>query len=218
MLNDELLQKNVQEALAWEPAVSGAQIGVSVVDGIVTLSGAVDSYAKKMEVEKAAKQVHGVLAIVEKIEIEIHGKKEQGDQHIAADVLRALDRNSSITSNLITVTVEKGWVTLEGELQRNYQKEAIYGTIYHIDGIKGIKNYLKIKTRLEETIERKDIERAMLRNWSLDSRKVQVSIEGNTVTLKGEVSSIYQKDQAASIAWNAPGVNRVDNELLVVPA
>lgn len=214
-MQNEELQKNVQDALNWEPSVKGAEIGVTAINGIVTLSGSVDSYAKKMEAEKVVKHVRGVKAIIEKIEVQVSGLDKNGDSNIAKDVLRALKSNVSIPDEKISLTVENGWITLEGELEWNYQKEAVHAVIYYLEGVKGIKNYLKIKTDLENTVEKKDIERAMLRNWSIDSRNVSVNVEGDKIILKGSVSSLYQKEQVGKIASNAPGVAWVENELLV---
>ncbi len=215
MKKNEDLQKDVQEAIKWEPLLSVSEIGVIAKDGVVTLTGIVDSYAKKLEAEDAAKNVAGVKAVVEKIEIKFSNTGRRGDNEIANDVLNALKLNWEVPNDNVKVKVEDGWVTLEGELQWNYQKEAAKKSVRSLFGVKGVLNYIKIKSETHDEIEKKDIERALARNWTIDDKEVQVEVSGNRVTLNGIVHSLYQKDEAGRIAWNAPGVWSVDNELVI---
>ncbi len=210
------LQKDVQDAIKWEPLLHAAEIGVIVKDGIVTLTGTVDSYSKKLEAEDAAKNVAGVSAVVEKIEIKYVGvwtKKDDAD--IATSVLNALRWNWQIPKDKVKVTVEKGWVTLDGELQWNYLKEIAKDTIVHLKGVTGVSNNISIKSLSEDLIEKKDIESALKRNWSIYDQDITVKVAGHKATLTGTVDSWYQKEEAGRIAWKAPGVWSVDNELVV---
>lgn len=215
MRNNEVLQKDVQDAIKWEPLLTAAEIGVTVKDGVVTLTGNVDSYDKKLEAEDAAKKVAGVKAVVEKIEINFgnRGKKEDGE--IASDIINALSWDWQVPSNRIKVKVEDGWVTLDGELNWNYQKEAANKTVSKLQGVKWLTNNITIKSETRGDIEKKDIEGALARNWSIGDQDVQVNVSGHTVALKGKVHSWYQKEEAGKIAWNAPGVWFVNNELVV---
>jgi osmotically-inducible protein OsmY len=215
MKTNENLQKDVQNALKWEPLLSAAQIGVTVKDGVVTLSGTVDSYAKKTEAEDAAKNVSGVKVVVEKIEIKYGSNGTKSDGDIASEVLRAYKWNWEIPEEKIKVRVEKGWVTLEGEVTWNYQREAAKTAIRSLSGVLGITNSIKIKSEVADAIEQKEIENALDRNWSIDGKAVKVKVSGTKVTLNGIVDSLYEKDEAERIVWNAPGVWSVDNELVV---
>jgi osmotically-inducible protein OsmY len=215
MKRNEDLQKDVQDAIKWEPLLNAAEIGVIAKDGIVTLTGTVDSYAKKLEAEDAAKNVAGVKALVEKIEIKMESSAKNGDTEIAKDVLDSFKWNWEIPKDKVKVKVEKGWVTLEGELGWNYQKEAAKRSVNNIIGVKAVTNKITIKSETHDEIEKKDIEYALVRNSSLDSEDISVKVSGNNVTLKGIVHSFYERGEAERIAWNAPGVWTVDNELVI---
>ena len=216
MKNNADLQKDVQDAIKWEPLLNAAEIGVTVKDGVVTLTGTVDGYSKKMEAENAAKRVEGVKAVVENIEVKFNngwGKKD--DNEIATEVLNALKWHWQIPNDKVKVQVEKGWITLAGELQWNYQKESAKDVVKNLLGVTGVTNNITIKSETQDQIEKRDIEKALRRNWSLDDQDITVKASGHKATLTGTVDSWYQKDEAGRIAWNAPGVWTVDNELVV---
>lgn len=215
MKTNEELQKDVQDAIKWEPLLHAAKIGVIAIDGVITLTGTVDSYAKKLEAEDATKNVAGVRAVVEKIEVKYDIIRGNIDNEIAKDILYALTLNKDIPEDKIIIKVEDGWVTLEGELPRNYQREAVKKTIHTIFGINAVTNNISIRSETEDSIEKRDIELALRRNWSIEDRLIQVDVTGNTVTLKGIIQSLYQKTEAGRIAWNAPGVWAVRNELVI---
>jgi len=215
MKQNESLQKDVQDAIKWEPLLQAAEIGVTAKDGIITLTGIVDSYAKKIEAENAAKNVVGVKAVVEKIEIKYMGSPQKDDREIAAAIVNAYKWNREIPKDTVKVEVEDGWVTLDGEIQWNYQKEAANLSASKIIGVKGVNNKITIKSETQDIIEKSDIEGALARNWATSNRDIQVSVTGNTVSLNGIVYSLYQKDEAARIAWNAPGAWVVNNNLVV---
>jgi osmotically-inducible protein OsmY len=212
---NETLQKDVQDAIKWEPLLSAAEIGVIVKDGVVTLTGWVDSYSKKLEAEDAAKNVAGVKAVVEKIEIKFNHSGKKDDHEIATEILGALKWNWEVPNDKVKVKVENGWVTLSGELSWNYQKEAAQKSVNKLDGVKGVTNTIGIKADSKDAIEKKLIEDALDRNWSIDNGDIEVVVSGTKVTLNGTVDSWYQKQEAGRIAWNAPGVWNVDNELVV---
>jgi len=215
MKTNEELQKDVQEAIKWEPLLSAAEIGVIVKDGVVTLTGMVDSYQKKKEAEDAAKNVTGVNALVANIEIRIGTLNKVNDNDVAKEVLNSLKWKWNVPNDKVQVVVENGWVTLDGELEWNYQREAARAAVLNLDGVKGITNNIKIKSPNYDTIEKNDIERALGRNWAIDDHDIRVRVSGNKVTLNGTVHSFYQRDEAGRIAWNAPGVSDVDNELVI---
>ena len=214
MKTNEELQRDVQNAIKWEPLLHAAEIGVSVQDGVVSLTGIVDSYAKKVEAENATKNVIGVRAIVEKIEVQVPNTWSKSDVEIANEVLSAFKHNWSIPSEKIKVKVEAGFVTLEGELPWNYQKVTAEIAASFLAGVRGISNHISIKSDSKEALEKADIEKA-LRASTLDDSEISVEVDNTTVTLIGVVNSWAQKEEAGRIAWNTPGIWHVKNELLV---
>lgn len=215
MKSNEDLQRDVQNAIKWEPLLHAAEIGVTAIDGVVTLTGIVDSYAKKYEAEEATKKVSGLKALVEKIEIKFSSTWKKDDTEIATEILNALKWDWEIPSDDIIVKVENGWVRLDGEVQWNYQREAAKKAVKQLSGVLGVTNDIKLSAETHDIIEKKDIQAALTRNWSINEQEINVNVLGNKVTLNGTVDSYYQRDEAGRIAWNAPGVISVDNELVV---
>lgn len=215
MKSNEELQKDVQEAIKWEPLLHAAEIGVTAKDGIVTLTGTVDNYIKKNEAETAAKNVVGVSAVIEKIQIKFKGSLQINDEETAKDALNALKWDWQVPHDTIKVKIEDGWVTLTGNVRWNYQKEAAKKAVSSLRHVKGVTNDIAIKEETADEIEQKDIEQALGRTWSIVNADIKVKVNGHKVTLSGTVESIFQKDEAARIAWNAPGVWHLDNNLIV---
>ena len=212
--NDDL-QREVHDAIKWEPILNASEIGVSAKDGVVTLTGTVDSYAKKFEAENVAKGISGVKAVVEKIKV--GNTYQRDDNEIAEEIVRTFESNWEIPNEKVRVKVENGWIMLTGELQWNYQKQAVNVTVKNILGVKGVINRIKVDFGMQDEIEKKkDIERAFARNWSINNENIEVEILGNNVVLRGTVYSWYQKDEAARIAWNTQGIRAVKNELVIL--
>jgi osmotically-inducible protein OsmY len=215
MKTNEDLQKDVQNAIKWEPLLNAAEIGVTAKDGVITLTGIVNSYSKKAEAENAAKNVTGVKAVAEEIEVNYGSSFKKNDAEIANEVLNAWKWNWEVPDEKIKVKVEGGFVTLEGELEWNYQREAAKKAVANLAGVKWVTNHITIKSESKDAVEKSAVECALERSWSIDDQDVDVSVTGNRVKLTGTVHSLYQKDEAGRLAWNAPGVYSVDNELLV---
>ena len=215
MKSNAALQTDVQNAIKWQPLLHSAQVGVTAKDGVVSLTGHVDSYLKKMEAENAAKKVIGVKALVENIEVKFAGSFKKTDEQIAEKALEALKASYAILEDKVTLKVEEGWVTLEGELPWNYQKRAAESAVHHVTGVKGITNKISIKPESHDDIEQRDVEEAIARSWSVDDHDIHVKVSGTTVTLTGDVRTWYQKEEAGRIAWNTPGIWKVKNELEV---
>lgn len=213
------LQKDVQDAIQYEPLLKAAEIGVTAKDGIVTLTGTVNSYAKKTEAENAAKGVKGVKAVVEKIELTFgRDWTQRDDNEIAIEAVTALKWNWRVPADKVKVQVENGWVTLDGELSWHYQKEAAEDSIKRLLDVTGLTNKITIKSEIHDQIEAADIVRALERNWSIHNEDITVSVSKNCVTLTGIVTSTYEKDEASRIAWKAPGVCALKNNLVVEQA
>jgi osmotically-inducible protein OsmY len=215
MKSNEDLQRDVQNAIKWEPLLHAAEIGVTAINGVVTLTGTVDSYAKKYEAEEAAKKVSGLKALVEKIEIKFSSTWKKNDTELANEILNSLKWNWEIPSENIVVKVENGWVRLNGEVRWNYQREAAKKAVKELSGVLGVTNDIKLSAEAHDAIEKKDIQDAFTRNWSIGEKNIKVNVLNDNVTLTGTVESYYQRDEAGRIAWYAPGVTSVDNELVV---
>lgn len=213
MKTNEDLQQDVEDALKWEPLLEAAEIGVAVKNGIVTLSGTVDNYLKKMQAEEAAKKVAGVTAVVETIDVKLPESKARTDYDIAVAVVSALQDNWNIPTDCVKVKVEHGYVYLSGTLPWDYQREAAKRTIHDIEGVKEVVNLIHITAKESTPIDRQKVIDALLRHWSINANNIHVTVSGSTVILKGYVSSLYQKEEAEKVVWKAPGVTQVDNQL-----
>ncbi len=216
MKSNETLQKEVQDAIKWEPLLNSAEIGVIVKDGIVTLTGNVDSYIKKVEAETAAKNVAGVKAVAENIKIHFESSFAKDDTEIAKEIVSAWRWNWNVPDSKLKVKVESGWVTLEGDVEWNYEREAARKSVEKLTGVKGVTNNVLIKSSYKDDVEEEAIEKAFKRSWSINESQLKVHVNHNNVTLTGSVNSLYQKEEAARLAWNTPGVWSVDNELSIV--
>ena len=213
--SNEELQKDVQDAIKWEPLLNAAEIGVIAQDGVITMTGTVDSYAKKLEAEDAAKSVKGVKAVIVKLDIKFKSEwAREDDSQIASDIIEAAKWNWDIPEDKIKAKVENGWVTLDGEVEFYYQREAIEDLVENHAGITGVTNNITIEES-EDQVEKEDIKSALSRNWLIDDSNIEVHVSNHDVTLTGIVGSWYERDKATRIAWNALGVWSVDNQLVV---
>ncbi|MEN9335539.1 MAG: hypothetical protein RLZZ500_526 [Bacteroidota bacterium] len=209
--NDEL-QQNVQFALSWEPVLEQTTIGVTAQNGVITLSGTVNSYEKKKEIEKIVKRVRGVKAIVEHLEVH-NALVNESDEDLVVKVVAAIHRNTSIPDKDIKIVVTKGWVYLIGAVDWNYQKMAAQHAVERIMGVKGVVNSLLIHSTSTDAIEQVAIQNALKRSSLLEKNDITVNVEDNEVTLSGRVTSFDQKEEAERIAWNSPGVWRITNQI-----
>jgi len=215
MKNDTDLLRDVLDELEWEPSVDAAEIGVTVRDGVVTLTGAVKSYAEKMTAERVTKRVVGVKAIANDIEVRLRGTAERNDSDIARAAVDALKWKTLVPDDRIKVLVTKGWVTLEGDLDWQYQRDAAFEAVHHLVGVKGVNNLLAVKPRASATEVKSRIEAAFRRSAELDAQKVRVETRDGKVTLRGEVQSWSERQEAERTAWSAPGVTEVENLIAI---
>ncbi|RNL56051.1 BON domain-containing protein [Pedobacter jejuensis] len=215
MKHNETLKNEVTEAIMLEPLLDTAHIEVSANEGIVTLSGTVDSYVKKRAAEHVAGMIPGVHAVEEKIKVKFGADEIKTDEALASDILKALAFSPDIIKDSISVLVEDGWVTLEGKVKWIAQKEEAERAVHHLPGVRMITNNISIRSESEDDVEKATIENALLRNWAIDDQEIEVSVLDNQVTLMGKVHSIYQRNTAERIAWNAPGVCNVYNKLKI---
>jgi osmotically-inducible protein OsmY len=216
MKTDSTLQQEVMAELKWEPLLRAAEIGVSAKDGVITLTGTVDAYAKKSEAEDAVRKVAGVKAVIEKIEVKFATSwAKKDDDDIAAEIVNAFRWTWEVPADKVKARVEKGWVTLEGEVEWNTQRDAAKNAVRNLLGVAGVSNNITIKSGSEDFTKEADIENALSRNWAMSGKDIVVKVSGHKATLSGTVDSLYHKAEAARIAWNAPGVWTVENNLAV---
>lgn len=213
MKTDIQIQKDVMDELRWQPYLNASEIGVAVKDGIVTLSGQVDSFSKKLIAEKAAKKVAGVKAVAEDIQVGISPGFRKTDTEIAEAVLNALKWHTAVQEEKIKVKVEDGVVRLEGEVEWDYQRNNAKSAIENLTGVRSVINLIRIRPHVTAFDIKQKIRAAFQRSATIDAGKIRTETVGNKVTLRGKVRSLAEKEDAEIAAWNAPGVTSVDSYL-----
>jgi len=216
-MTDKEIQQAVLRELEWEPLVQSTEIGVAVKDGIVTLSGYVNSYTKKFHAEDAAKRVEGVKAVVNDLEVKLPFSDERTDEDIAKSAVRALEDRITVPHDRIKLTVSDGWITLEGDVEWNYQKEAAEAAVRDLTGVKGVTNRIVVLPRVSATDVKTKVEQALKRMAEVDAKNIKVETTDSKVILRGKVRSWAEWNEALQAAWRAPGVKQVENELVISP-
>ena len=215
MKTDSDIKKDVLSELLWDPLVSDTKVGVTVNEGVVTLTGHLDTYAEKVAAKRAAERVSGVKAIAVEIDVVPVGAHQRSDTEIALAVEHALSWNTSVPQDRVKVTVEKGWVILTGDLDWNFQRRAVERMVRPLKGVVGITDNIKLKTLPVPLKLRERIQDALTRQAMREARRIDVIVEGSEVTLRGQVHSWAEKNAAEGASWSAPGVVSVNNQLTV---
>jgi osmotically-inducible protein OsmY len=215
MKTDVEIQKDVMEELKWEPLLTASEIGVAVKNKVVTLSGTVDSFYKKEEAENAAKRVSGVVAVAEDIEVKPFATSKKNDTEIARMIADTLKWDSVVQDDKVRVKVEDAWVTLEGIVDWEFQKESVKSSIKSLVGIRGISNNITVKPSVTAKDIKQKISLAFHRSATVDASKVEIEIEGSKAILTGRVRSWSEKNDAEDAAWKAEGITAIENKLVI---
>jgi osmotically-inducible protein OsmY len=212
---DEEIQRDVLAELKWDSRLQPNEIGVIVKDGVVTLTGWVDSYLKKWNAEEAAHRVAGVKAVANDVEVRLPSSSERTDSDIAAAAVHALEWDALVPSDKVQVTVSKGWVTLRGEVDWQYQKEDAERVVRRLTGVKGVTNLITVKPHTAPSDLKKRIEDALVRSAKVDSDRIIIEVQGSKAILKGTVRSWAEREEAERVAWSAPGILSVENRITI---
>ena len=216
MKTDPQLKSDITAELAWDPGVDGTRIGVAVKDGVVTLNGEVDTYLQKHAVERAARRVAGVRGIALDLVVRLGREHARTDAEIATAAINALRWHSEVPDDRVTVEVEDGWVTLNGEVDRAFQSASAEQAVRPLIGVRGISNQITLRPLADARDIRHELQAAFARQAGREARHVEIDVDGGVVTLRGQVHSLAEHRAAIGTARAAKGVTRVVDRLEVV--
>jgi len=217
MRSDHDIRRDVEDELRWDPDLDPTDIAVAVNSGVVTLAGFVRSYMQKYQAETAVKRVAGVIGVANDLEVRLPGIDERPDPEIARDAIARLKSELPFSWEKIRLVVKNGFLTLEGEVEWNYQRQRAEEAVRRVRGLKGVTNSIEVKPRVAPMEIRRKIEEALRRAAELDASRITVETTGNEVMLRGTVRSWAERQEAERAAWAAPGVAKVDNRIIVSP-
>ena len=214
---DSEIERDVKDELQWDPDLDASDIAVSVKSGVVSLTGYVRSFTDKYEAEAAAKRVAGVVGVANDLEVRVPSMDARPDPDIARDAVTAIKAQLPSSWENIKVVVKNGWVTLEGSVEWQYQKNTAETAVRRIKGVRGVINSITLRPRVKPDEIKRKIEDAFRRNAEVDANRIQVEGNGSEITLKGTVRSWIEREEAERVAWSAPGVTRVEDRIVVSP-
>lgn len=214
-MDDLELKKSVESELNFEPSINAAEIGVAVKNGVVTLSGRVPSYWEKVSTERAAARVSGVKAVANELEVRLPGSSERTDEDIAQAAVDTLRWSVLVPQDRIKVKVSKGWITLEGNVDWQYQKSAAEKAVRKLYGVLGVSNLIEVKPQVSKAEVKTSIEAALKRLAEVDANRIRVDTEDGKVVLSGSVRSWFEREEAERAAWAAPGVRSVEDRIAI---
>jgi osmotically-inducible protein OsmY len=217
MRSDSEIKRDVEDELKWNPAIDPTDIGVAVKNRVVTLTGFVRTYSQKLEAERAAKRVAGVVGVANDIEVRLESGNERPDPELARDAVAAIKSWLPASYEHIKVVVKNGWVTLEGNVEWYYQRDYAERAVRNLRGAKGVSNFIELKPRATPSEIKHKIEEAFRRSAEVDANRITVEAFGSEVVLKGSVRSWAERQEAERAAYAAPGVTKVDNRIVISP-
>jgi osmotically-inducible protein OsmY len=215
VMSDMSLRQDVVDELEFDPTVDATKIGVAVENGIVTLSGHVGSYAEKIAAERIAQRVRGVRGLAQEIEVRYLSGKKDADDEVAERAAKILEWDSTVPPGKIKVKVEKGWITLSGEVEWRFQRAAAEAAVRRLTGVCGVTNMIAVRPRIDAVNVKHRIEDALKRSAELEADAIRVAVNGGKVTLEGKVRAWSERDVAEQAAWAAPGVVAVEDYLTI---
>jgi osmotically-inducible protein OsmY len=215
MRSDGDIKRDVEEELRWDPDIDATDIAVAVKDGVVTLAGFVRRFYDKFQAEADAKRVDGVVGLANDLEVRLPGSDKRPDPEIVRDAIAAIAGQLPAQAENIKVIAKDGWITLEGEVEWNYQRERAETTVRWLRGVKGVTNLIRLKPQVAATEIKHKIAEALRRSAEIDASRVTVETDGHSIVLKGTVRSWAEREQAERAAWSAPGVTHVENRIVI---
>ncbi len=217
MKTDTQLKKDVSDELEWEPSINATNIGVAVHNGVVTLSGHIQTFAEKAAIERVVQRIDGVKAMALELDVKLAPGHQRNDTEIAESARVAMQAQALVPADKITLKVEHGWVTLNGEVEWDYQRTNAERTVHALMGVVGVTNRITLKSRTVPSDVSNRIRDALARQAEREARNIDVSVSGSTATLRGSVHSWSERNAAQGAAWAAPGITMVVNEIRVSP-
>ncbi|GAA0550502.1 BON domain-containing protein [Chitinophaga japonensis] len=217
MKTDIELQKDVMDELQWDPVLQAAEIGVVVKNGIVTLMGHVNNYSEKTAAEKAAKRVKDVKAVAMDLEIRLPSEHLRSDADIAAAALNALKWSSFVPEDRIRLKVDDAWITLEGEVEWQFQKESAYRAVRDLIGVRGVVSHISVRPRITPILVKDVIKKALERSAEIEADGINIITDGGRIVLRGKVRSWGERNEVERAVWATPGVTEVKDELIIAP-
>jgi osmotically-inducible protein OsmY len=214
-MDDKTLRQFIIDELDFEPSIDAANIGVAVEKGVVTLTGHVANYVEKLAAERAVKRVKGVKAIAQEIEVRFSNQPKRSDDEIAQRALDILTWSVQVPADSIQVKVEKGWITLTGAVEWQYQKQAAESAVRHLSGILGVSNMIEIEPHVAAADVHRKIMDSLKRNAEVEADSIRVVVDNGKVILEGKVKAWYERNLAERAAWSAPGVKAVEDRLSI---
>jgi osmotically-inducible protein OsmY len=215
MRSDSDIKQDVEDELRWDPDLDATDIAVTVKTGVVTLAGFTRSYSDKLEAEAAAKRVAGVLGVANDIEVRLPNLDQRPDPEIARDAIAAIKSRLPVVAEQIKVLVRNGWITLEGDVEWDYQRSAAESAVRRVKGLKGVTNTIQVKPRVPASEIKRKIEEAFRRSAEIDANRITVEAHEGEVILKGTVRAWAERQEAERVAWSAPCVRRVENRITI---